>query len=156
MVHTHTHTSWIYWTLMVLAKQKDTQRRLYEEIMKHSSSTGPIKIDEIEKMPYFNAFLREVLRLYPPVGQITMPTTKFLLTARYLRRDTRLFFSPHLLHRNPKYWKDPLEFRPERWLDMDKTKHHPFSFIPFSAGGRKCAGQQFAQLEAQLIVSSLI
>ena len=70
MVHTHTHTSWIYWPSMVLEKQKDTQRRLYEEMMKHSSSTAPIKIDEIEKMPYFNAFLREVLRLYPPVGQI--------------------------------------------------------------------------------------
>lgn len=142
---------------MVLAKQKDTQRRLYEEIVKYSSSTGPITLDDIGKMPYFNAFLREVLRLYPPVGQFFRHNANDEVFAGYkIPRDTKLFISPHLLHRNPKYWKDPLEFRPERWLEKDKTKHHPFSFIPFSAGGRNCAGQQFAQLEAQLIVSSLI
>jgi len=142
---------------MVLAKQKDTQRRLYEEIMRHSSSSGRITIEEIESMSYFNAFLREVLRLYPPVGLIFRYNAADEVFAGYkIPRDTKMFISPHLLHRNPKYWKDPLEFRPERWLDKEKAKHHPYAFLPFSAGGRNCVGQQFAQLEAQLIVSSII
>ena len=100
---------------MVLAKQKDTQRRLYEEIVKYSSSTGPITLDDIGKMPYFNAFLREVLRLYPPVGQFfrynANDNDEVLLATRYpgIRSySSRLIFSTATPNTGKTHWSSVL------------------------------------------------
>lgn len=66
--------------------------------------------------------------------------------------------SPYLLHRHPKYWDHPNEFKPERWLEKseDFAARIRFAFFPFSAGGRNCIGQRFATLEAKLIMAELV
>jgi cytochrome P450 len=66
--------------------------------------------------------------------------------------------SPYLLHRHPKYWDDPDEFKPERWLEKGEEfmSRIRFAFLPFSAGGRNCIGQRFATMEAKLIMAELI
>jgi cytochrome P450 len=71
---------------------------------------------------------------------------------------TRLLISPYLLHRHPKYWDDPDEFKPERWLEKGEEfmSRIRFAFLPFSAGGRNCIGQRFATMEAKLIMAELI
>lgn len=91
-------------------------------------------------LPYFNAFIQEVQRFYGPGGQIF---NRVALQDHYLKdifipKGTLVKPVPVAVHRNPKYWDDPQEFRPERWLN--KTSTIPFSFIPFNAGPRNCIG----------------
>lgn len=110
-------------------------------------------------MNYFDAFLNEVLRLYPPVGLITRTNTIDInLLGEFIPKNTRIFIPIFLLHRHPKYWTDPLEFKPERWLksNRDDEKFHHFAYLPFSAGGRNCIGQKFAIYEAKLILAPVI
>ena len=62
--------------------------------------------------------------------------------------------SPWLLHHDPRWWPDPGEFRPERWLEGDASRPR-HAFIPFGGGARMCIGEGFACMEARLLIATL-
>mmetsp|Transcript_24121 Transcript_24121/g.23169 ORF Transcript_24121/g.23169 Transcript_24121/m.23169 type:complete len:151 (+) Transcript_24121:704-1156(+) len=111
----------------------------------------------VNQMSYFNAFMKEVLRLYPPVGLTHRHSTReetfngFKIPAR-----TRIAIPINLLHRDPKYWSNPDDFMPERWLKEDFPASNKNAYLPFSTGPRNCIGYQFSTMEAQLIMAPLL
>ena len=70
-------------------------------------------------------------------------------------KDALVFFSPFVLHRLPQYWSDPEAFMPERWAD-ESAKRPKCAYIPFSSGPRKCIGDGFAQMEATLLLATIL
>ena len=56
--------------------------------------------------------------------------------------------------RHPKYWKDPLLVKPERWENTQDM--HPYLFIPFQASPRLCLGQNMAMLEVKVMSVMLL
>jgi cytochrome P450 len=58
-------------------------------------------------------------------------------------------------HRDPRFFEDPHEFRPERWLDGLERRLPRGAFIPFGLGPRKCIGASFAMLEATLLLAAI-
>ncbi|KAL7457871.1 hypothetical protein ACHAWC_011441 [Mediolabrus comicus] len=129
------------------------------DILAHGPSDGPITVEDIGKMSYFDAFLHEVLRLYPPVGMVVRDVArKTNLLGESIPAGTRVLVPIYLLHRHPRYWTDPEEFKPQRWLkgNENRSKHHHFAFLPFSLGQRNCIGQLFAMYEAKLILAPII
>jgi cytochrome P450 len=58
--------------------------------------------------------------------------------------------------RLPQYFKDPLDFNPERWLGESRKQSHAFSLLPFGYGTRMCTGRRFAELEIYLTAIKLI
>lgn len=154
-----TTSTWCYWALYTLAKYPDVQQKVYDDIVKHApDSSGQIDLESVEKMAYFSAFLSEVLRLYTPVGFVVRYTTQQEKWKGFtIPSNIRLVIPFHLLHRHPDHWSNPLDFTPERWLNNEETDaRHKFCFLPFSAGGRNCIGQRFAQMEANLILANII
>ncbi|KAL7580723.1 hypothetical protein ACA910_001008 [Epithemia clementina (nom. ined.)] len=156
-----TTSSWLHWALFALVKYPDIQERVYAEVVKHASvdKNEDISLDQIDKMEYFGAFLQEVLRVYPPIGTfIRYNAYQEKWNGVTVPPDTRLFLSPHIMHRHPEYWDEPESFMPERWIDVsvEEAERRRFAFIPFSAGGRNCIGQQFATMEVKLILAPLI
>lgn len=132
---------------------------MYKDVVGVAPKGTRIGVDEAERMEYLKAFLQEVLRLYPPVGFLTRVSKREEnFGGVQIPPRTRLCFSPHLLHRSPQYWDDPLSFMPERWINVSETEteRRRFAFLPFSAGGRSCIGARFATIEAQIIIASLV
>ncbi|CAF4190813.1 unnamed protein product [Rotaria sordida] len=75
--------------------------------------------------------------------------------------DTTIIIDIYQLHRRAEFWHRPLEFDYTRWLrdpitGLKPKLSHPFSYLPFGAGPRNCIGQNFAMLEAKVILASLI
>jgi cytochrome P450 len=103
--------------------------------------------DPTADLPHTTAFVREVLRMHPPVWLLGRDTTvSVTLDERYtVPSHTAVLFSPYLLHRDPRWWDRPDHFDPERWLDS-RPPHAPYAYLPFGAGPRVCLGLHLGQL----------
>ncbi|KAL7538392.1 hypothetical protein ACHAWF_006074 [Thalassiosira exigua] len=147
------------WAIYCLTEYPHIQKLVFDDIMKHAPRNSSATLESLDNMTYVDAFLNEVLRLYPPVGMIVRNTSKCVpLLGVDIPANTRIIIPITLLQRHPKYWTDPECFKPERWLKTEEPdrKHHHFAYLPFSAGGRNCIGQRFALWEAKLILAPII
>ncbi len=103
---------------------------------------------------YTEAFLKEVMRLYPPAALISRTTTKAENLNGLQVDDHEGILIPILaIQRHQDYWERPDEFWPERFLE---TEPAPMSYMPFGAGPRICIGQSFAMMEAAIIMPMIV
>jgi cytochrome P450 len=105
-------------------------------------------------MAYALLVIKEAMRIYPPAYVIARsalhPTT---VGGFPIETDEMLVIAPWLLHRDPRFFRQPLEFQPERF--RDEAQWHRFAYIPFGGGRRICIGNQFALMEAQIVLSTI-
>jgi cytochrome P450 len=64
--------------------------------------------------------------------------------------------SPYVTHRHPSYWHDPEGFDPERFTPERIRSRPRFAYLPFSGGPRLCIGNEFALMEAQLVLAMTV
>jgi cytochrome P450 len=146
--------SGLFSTLFLLASHPEKFRKVREEISS-AFPDSPLKSQDIlAKLPYTYAAVNEALRLYPPVwfnGREAAVETTF--RGIPIRKGDFMFATPYVIQRNPLYWQNPSEFRPERFLD----KNVPMSaFVPWGAGPRLCAGKWLALFEIILATATLV
>ncbi|HEX6759301.1 MAG TPA: cytochrome P450 [Propionibacteriaceae bacterium] len=128
---------------------------------------GAIPVDEpAEALPLTMAVLAETLRLWPPSWMFSRRILEpVVLGGRTVQVGTMCLISPALLHRDPRWWAEPEQFRPERWLRRVPGKAVRFdskspgqprgAYLPFGAGPRMCIGEQFAWSEAATMLAEL-
>ncbi|TKY86950.1 hypothetical protein EX895_003627 [Sporisorium graminicola] len=144
-----------------LALHPTLQEALYEEVAREISAEhyDTISRADVEKLPLLNAFIKETLRVHPPVPGFLprdVPATGIVLGGKFIPPGTVVSSSVHQTLRNPDvYHPDPDSFRPQRWLE-DVTEDMQRSFIPFSSGLRTCVGMNFAWSEIYVISASIL
>jgi cytochrome P450 len=142
-------------TLYLLAKHPDIQEKVLQEIIEIESESDNT-IEQLQKMTYINAVLNESMRLYPPAWITDRQNISDDVIGQYnVKKETLIGVSFYELHRNPKYWKDPEEFNPDRFLGEQKKESLQY-FYPFGAGPRMCIGVGFAIYEMCLTLSYII
>ncbi|KAJ2950766.1 hypothetical protein O0L34_g9030 [Tuta absoluta] len=151
-----TTTSGIVFTLYCLSKFSEAQEKLFEEqktIFGENLNRDPT-FSEMQQMKYLDLVIKESMRMFPPVPIIERFITQDTeLAGEPIPKNTTCLMSIFNLHRNPKVWEHPMEFRPERFENPLKD---PFTFIGFSAGPRNCIGQKFAMLEMKTTISAIV
>jgi len=142
--------------LGLLALHPDIQQKVYEESEEMLTKPEPVYEDH-KKLSYTVCVFKETLRLYPPVVNIPKKTVTDTKIGGYLVPDKALVqILVYSLHRNPKYWTDPLKFQPERFDSKISPPIVPGSYFPFSGGPRNCIGMYFAKIEATVALSMII
>ncbi|KAL0581786.1 hypothetical protein V5O48_000263 [Marasmius crinis-equi] len=151
----------------LLPDGKDPVRSLLSiEAAPSLKSRSALNQQTYEEMPLFTramAVYYETLRMFPPVTWIpkvcaentvlTATSTDGTRTEQIpVPHGTNVTVDVVGLHYNPRYWKDPSEFRPSRFLGSWNKD----AFIPFSTGSHACLGRKFFEFEAIAILTMLI
>lgn len=130
------------WTVLLLS-QHDAQRGALCEVCRACSSSAGADWEDAAASAAENV-VRECLRLLPPnaiMSRITAVPTDLLGSA--LPAGCEIVFAPYVNHRDPNVFSNPLQFHPDRWLDL---RPGPYSYLPFGAGVRHCLGRHAAML----------
>ncbi|KAG8764895.1 hypothetical protein FRC15_007343, partial [Serendipita sp. 397] len=146
-----------------LALYPDIQQKVFEHIRERVADPyGSITYEELNSVPMVLAVLYETLRIFPAVTSIPRVCVSET-TLRSVKSNGETIAVPIPaggivnvatagVHFNPRYWKDPEEFRPERFLgDWPRN-----AFLPFAAGARACMGRRFAEVEAIIVLCKIV
>ena len=143
------------WTWYLLSQHPDAQRRVEEEIDTVLAGRAPEYADLVN-LPFTRMVVDEALRLYPPAWIFSRQAlSDDQVSGYHVPRGWIVFVVPWVLHRLPALWDDPERFDPDRFSQEKSANRPKFAYLPFGAGPRQCIGNQFALIEAQLIVATL-
>ena len=146
----------LVWTLYLLSQYPQVRIKLQDEIRSVLAGREPT-IDELAKIPYLDWVLDESMRLYPPAWlQMRFVAKESEIDGMKLPVGTLLILSQWVMHRLPEIWQDAEVFKPERWDPANEQHIPPGAYFPFGGGPRTCIGMPLAQLEARIILASIL
>lgn len=125
-----------------------------EEIVRNPQVMERIRAEAgSENETYVEAVVREALRRKPVLPIIGRKLTANASLGSYvLPKGTVLLPSIYLLHHEPGIYRDPGEFRPERFLEPSAGTH---TWLPFGGGIRRCVGARFALLQMAVVLKAM-
>lgn len=144
------------WALAYLRERQDLWHLVAQEANSYLPDGEPPSLRKILKAPLTSAIFAEALRLAPPVWVSPRRAIEDVeVSGIQIPKGAHVIISQFVSHRNAEYFPQPEEFRPERWLsDLDSSLPRG-AYFPFLAGTRKCLGDQFALLEAHIILMEM-
>lgn len=161
---TDTTSNTVEFALAEMLNRPETIKRAQDELEYVVGKHSIVEEYHISKLPYLNAIIKEVLRLHPAVPLLVphRPSLTCTIGGYTVPKGSRVFINAWAIQRDPTVWKEPLEFRPERF--MDTTLHerkwdgngNDFGYLPFGSGRRICAGIAMAEKMLTFSLASLL
>lgn len=143
------------WTWYLLSENPVCERRFHEEIDRELQGRLP-GYDDVPRLRYVEMVLAESMRLYPPAWAMGRYAQQdFQLGEFFLPAKTTVLMSQFVLHRDARFFSDPLRFDPERFTPEAKVQRAKFTYFPFGAGARQCIGESFAWMEGLLLLATI-
>ncbi|KAB2010264.1 hypothetical protein ES319_D10G226400v1 [Gossypium barbadense] len=156
---TNTTAATVIWVMSALMKNPKCLKKAQAEVRDLVGKKGFINEDDVQALTYLKAVVKETFRLHP--------TAPMLLPRETLRNcniggyqipaKTLVYVNAWAIGRDPKVWKNPEEFCPERFLGNSiDYKGLNFEFLPFGAGRRVCPGMRIGVAEVELALANLL
>ncbi|XP_028780622.1 cytochrome P450 89A2-like [Neltuma alba] len=164
---TDTTATALQWIMANLVKYPHIQERLVEEIrgVMGDRKEKEVKEEDLNKLPYLKAVILEGLRRHPPAHFVLPHAVKedVVLNGFLIPKNGTINFLVAEMGWDPKVWENPMEFKPERFLSMEKDGDEVFDItgskeikmIPFGAGRRICPGYNLAMFHLEYFVANL-
>lgn len=149
------------WTLYQLAKNPDVYEQLADEVRRELGPTGTPTYDQLSKMPYIRAVIKETLRLHPSVPWDPKETSEATTMpgGQKIASNVVVSWVAYATGRNPKLWPDPMRYNPGRFIDSDLhnggVKVTKYAFPAFQPGQRQCLGMELAFTEVAFVLARL-
>lgn len=143
------------WSWFLLAGHPEAEARFHEEIDTVLGDRLPGAAD-LPSLSYTRKVLAESMRLYPPAWAISRKAIEPVTIGGYpFPAGTGVLAAQWVMHRDPRFFEDPLSFRPERWTDELEARLPRMAYFPFGGGPRICIGMGFAWMEGILLLATL-
>lgn len=158
---TDTTSTMVEWAMTEMILHPEVMRKSQEELTTVVGVNNTVEEFHISKLEYLNAVVKETLRLHPaaPLLLPRCPTQSCNVGGYTIPKGTKVFLNVWTMHRDPEFWDNPYEFRPERFLgdgiklDYHGNSHH---YLPFGVGRRICAGLPLGERMLMHLLASLL
>ncbi|XP_028800168.1 cytochrome P450 93A3-like [Neltuma alba] len=154
----------IEWALAELINHPHVMEKARQEIDSVIGNNRIVRESDIAKLPYLQAIVKEALRIHPAGPLLFRESSRSSVVCGYeIAEKTRLFINVWAIGRDPNHWKNPDEFRPERFMSEDgngesqlDVRGQHFQYIPFGSGRRGCPGTSLALQVVQTNLAAMI
>ncbi len=144
------------WTFLLLGQNPEVEARLVAEVREVLGGRAPAVAD-LPRLKYTEMVIKESMRVFPAVWVLGYQAIDDTPIGPYLvRKGTTVFMSQWVNHHDARWFPQPDEFRPERWLDPAMKALPTYAYFPFGGGERMCIGRPFALMEAQLLLAAIV
>jgi len=144
------------WACLLLAQHPEVGDRVRREVASVLAGRAPALAD-LSRLELTRRVIDETLRLYPPVAVISRETYAADEIDGYaIPAKSGVMLSPYVTHRHPAFWPDPERFDPGRFTPEQVAARPRFAYFPFSGGPRLCIGNEFALMEAQILLAMIM
>jgi cytochrome P450 len=153
---TETTALTLAWALYLVSKHGEAAERIRREGESTYGDREPTAAD-YSALAYTRAVIQETMRLYPPIWMLMRVAAKpDKIEGKEIRSGDTVALFAYGAHHNAKFWDDPEEFRPQRWLGEAAKARKPYTYLPFGGGKRACIGGAMSQVENTLALSILL
>jgi cytochrome P450 len=143
------------WTWWLLAQHPGIEAQLHGELARVLGGRAPT-MDDAPALSFTRDVIAESMRLYPPawvVGRRAIEDAH--LGPWIVPKNGIVIASQWITHRDPRFWREPDAFRPERWTNGETDALPKFAYFPFGGGTRVCIGEAFAWTELVLVLAAI-
>jgi cytochrome P450 len=143
------------WTWWLLSQHREVEDRIRAELDAVLGGRAPT-MDDVPALRFTRDVIAESMRLYPPawvVGRRAIEETS--LGPWRVAKGSIVLVSQWITHHDPRFWREPDAFRPERWANGETDGLPKFAYFPFGGGTRVCIGEAFAWTELILVLATI-
>jgi cytochrome P450 len=142
------------WTWYLLSNHPEVETRLHQELDEVLGSRKP-EFADVAQLRFTEMVVAESMRLYPPAWAIgRLSTVDCEVGGYFVPKKSLVIASQYVMHRDERYYENPLAFDPERWTPDARDSRPQFAYFPFGGGPRRCIGEGFAWMEAILLLAT--
>ena len=143
------------WTWYLLSEHPEAERKLATEL-KEVLGGRESAFADLPNLVYTGRIVKEAMRLYPPGWLVSREAVVDCEIAGYhVAAGTQVAMSQWTIHRDARWFPDPHAFDPDRWTAAFEKELPKFAYFPFGGGARRCIGDMFAIMEANLILATV-
>ncbi|GKU95922.1 hypothetical protein SLEP1_g9219 [Rubroshorea leprosula] len=161
---TDTTSTMVEWTMAELILHPEVMQKAQEELAEVVGLNNSVEESHVQRLPYLHAVAKETLRLHPaaPLLLPRCPTRSCTVGGYTIPEGTKVFLNVWAMHRDPEFWDNPSEFRPERFILNDANgkkldfSGNNFEYLPFGSGRRICAGLVLGERMLMYVLASLL
>ncbi|OAY35952.1 cytochrome P450 71A1 [Manihot esculenta] len=148
----------VIWAMTFLMKNPTKMKKAQEEVRGLFGNKGFVNEDEVQKLSYLKAVMKETMRLQPTLPIIPRETTEDCnLDGFKIPAKTTVYVNVYAIGRDPQVWENAQEFCPERFINSSvDLKGQNFELIPFGGGRRMCPGVSIALATVELAFANLL
>ena len=141
------------WTWYLLSQHTEVERKLHAELAAILDGRAPT-LEDIPKLKYTVMVIEEAMRLYPPAWVIGRTAINDDFVSGYrIEAKSEIILLPYVTHRHPDFWENAEDFDPERFSPERSEGRLRYAYFPFGGGPRQCIGNNFAMMEAILVLA---
>ncbi|KAJ0680328.1 putative cytochrome P450 [Helianthus annuus] len=157
---TDTGAAIVVWAMTLLIRNPKIMHKAQEEMRSIIGKKRKVDEDDLPKLAYLKAVIKETLRLYPPAPLLVPRETRkdAIVHGYQVNQNTLVYVNAWAIGRDPKFWDSPEAFLPERFLvgnDID-FKGKDFELIPFGSGRRICPGMSIGVVIVELLLANIL